>query len=164
LAILYGDKRSASAWVYEYDPDSSRSSWRDPGNLIGHFGSVSFSDPDALGHVYFDLQLDPQAVADINAYQGDPWQGLGFDPATGRLGVSSQFFSNDGNGVYNEGTDGKIVRPFAFVGETSYGRHYRTAQPAEPMPEPHAVAAFTVGLAVVGWGIARSRRSAGSGS
>lgn len=158
LAILYGDKSSATAWVYEYDPDSSRSSWRDPGNLIGSFGSVSFTAPDA-SHVYFDLDLDAAEVASINSPSPSvpPWRGLDFNPTTGSFGVSSQFFSNDGEGVYTTGPNGEIVRPFAFVGETSYGRHYRTAQ---PMPEPHAIVAFTVGLAVVGWGVARARRSA----
>jgi YD repeat-containing protein len=165
LAILYGDKTSGTAWAYEYDPDSSRSSWRDPGNLIGSFGSVSFSDPDALGHVYFDLDLAPADVASINDPTlrplVPPWQGLDFDTANGRLGVSSQFFANDAGAVYSTGPDGKIS-DFDFDGETSYGRHYRTAQ---PIPEPHAIAAFTLGLAVVGWGVARSRRSPGpSGS
>jgi hypothetical protein len=156
LAILYGDASSETVWAYEWDPDTSRSSWRDPANLIETYSGAFTKNG---GQVYLELP----DISAIQTFYPTDWQGLGFNTTTGEFGVSSQFFSGEAGEVYSTGPDGKIS-DFDFVGETSYGRHYRTAQ---PIPEPHAIAAFTVGLAVVGWGVARARRSAapaGSGS
>lgn len=149
LAILYGDGSSRDVWAYRYDPELSRSSWKDPGGFIQSFpGAVSFApDPGPNPDGIVSMHLLIPDLSSILPPALDP--GVGFGPT---IGLSSQFFSNGGSAVY--ASQAGYIVGFDIDGETSYGRHHRATQ---PMPEPHAALAFAVGLGIVGWGIRRAQ-------